>query len=745
MAEVVVAVKSVDRGSQNIQSFGDKLGKLGMSALGINSAMQVASAAMNAFTGTVQGAWRALGEGAALTTAQGNFDRLAESIGTTSDALRNDLTAATQGMVSQAQLMASASELMALGLTRTHDQTVRLGSVAGQLGWNMQHLILELNNMSGLRLDALGLELDKVKAKAKEFEAAGMSAKEAYAEAVITMGEQKLDIIQLSDAEKAMRQLTTAAEDAGNAFKIAFAQGLTGDMQDIAGGAMAMGDSWKYAAEWAGQYAASISGFLLRGVTASGMRAEMDDLREAYLAAGGSMAEFEERYKGIFNLSNRMPVELLAAVIQQLEADIAALKDAAAYANPELRQMEQWGGIPKEKIRSVTEWTDEAKKAAIAAGELADFNISGVEGATQSGIWAVAGAHIQGILDAAEAEAAEAADKIAQEHIEAAKVIQEAYTEAARQASSAFMAALEPGAMPDFGNVDAMRQSAFDMAGAFGLSVPVLANMGVQMGVIDEKTAEAASKAGIFQLALQNLFGQLAAGNLDVSGFIDAYDALISDLQSKSLVEIQVELKQVENPARDSWAWLPAEERVQEVEVGVKFTPEQSALQTALGLIDGIPDNNEKLITFGAEYTAVTDATDTIQTAITAIDATVAYVPDTKLVNDANVLIDQSHLTVIVDYVTSGTPEIPHRAGGGPVSEGSPYWVGEVGPELFVPWTAGTIIPNGRLRGASDGGGSFTMTVNFNGPVGDPNAVAGSVRNALDEFYNDIRRVGVKW
>lgn len=189
MAEVVVAVKSVDRGSQNIQSFGDKLGKLGMSALGINSAMQVASAAMNAFTGTVQGAWRALGEGAALTTAQGNFDRLAESIGTTSDALRNDLTAATQGMVSQAQLMASASELMALGLTRTHDQTVRLGSVAGQLGWNMQHLILELNNMSGLRLDALGLELDKVKAKAKEFEAAGMSAKEAYAEAVITMGE----------------------------------------------------------------------------------------------------------------------------------------------------------------------------------------------------------------------------------------------------------------------------------------------------------------------------------------------------------------------------------------------------------------------------------------------------------------------------------------------------------------------------------------------------------------------------
>jgi len=681
----------------------------------------------------------------ALTTAQGNFDRLAESIGTTSDALRNDLTAATQGMVSQAQLMASASELMALGLTRTHDQTVRLGSVAGQLGWNMQHLILELNNMSGLRLDALGLELDKVKAKAKEFEAAGMSAKEAYAEAVITMGEQKLDIIQLSDAEKAMRQLTTAAEDAGNAFKIAFAQGLADDMQDLAGGAMAMGDSWEYAAEAAGKYAAIIAGLAVNALVQGGMAMQLTELRNSYQALGGDVDSFNEKYRSAFNQRNYMSIEMLAAVIQEMEADIAALGDAAAYANPELRQMEQWGGIPKEKIRSVTEWTDEAKKAAIAAGELADFNISGVEGATQSGIWAVAGAHIQGILDAAEAEAAEAADKIAQEHIEAAKVIQEAYTEAARQASSAFMAALEPGAMPDFGNVDAMRQSAFDMAGAFGLSVPILADMGVQMGVIDEKTAEAAAKAGIFQLALQNLFGQLAAGNLDVSGFIDAYDALISDLQSKSLVEIQVELKQVENPARDSWAWLPAEERVQEVEVGVKFTPEQSALQTALGLIDGIPDNNEKLITFGAEYTAVTDATDTIQTAITAIDATVAYVPDTKLVDDATALIDQSHITVIVDYVTSGTPEIPHRAGGGPVSEGSPYWVGEVGPELFVPWTAGTIIPHGRSGGGKSGDTTINLNVNFSGQVADPRRVVSSIKQGLSDFYADLLQEGVNW
>lgn len=49
------------------------------------------------------------------------------------------------------------------------------------------------------------------------------------------------------------------------------------------------------------------------------------------------------------------------------------------------------------------------------------------------------------------------------------------------------------------------------------------------------------------------------------------------------------------------------------------------------------------------------------------------------------------------------------RASGGPVADGSPYVVGEQGPELFVPNQSGTIIPNNKM-----GGG----TVNFNVSVG---------------------------
>jgi hypothetical protein len=41
------------------------------------------------------------------------------------------------------------------------------------------------------------------------------------------------------------------------------------------------------------------------------------------------------------------------------------------------------------------------------------------------------------------------------------------------------------------------------------------------------------------------------------------------------------------------------------------------------------------------------------------------------------------------------------RANGGPVSGGTPYMVGERGPELFVPRSSGTIVPNDKMMGGS--------------------------------------------
>lgn len=58
---------------------------------------------------------------------------------------------------------------------------------------------------------------------------------------------------------------------------------------------------------------------------------------------------------------------------------------------------------------------------------------------------------------------------------------------------------------------------------------------------------------------------------------------------------------------------------------------------------------------------------------------------------------------------------IQPRAMGGPVSSGSPYIVGERGPELFVPGRSGTIVPNDQMGGSKVEVGSINISVENTG------------------------------
>lgn len=62
---------------------------------------------------------------------------------------------------------------------------------------------------------------------------------------------------------------------------------------------------------------------------------------------------------------------------------------------------------------------------------------------------------------------------------------------------------------------------------------------------------------------------------------------------------------------------------------------------------------------------------------------------------------------------------IAGRAGGGPVTAGSPFLVGEMGPEIFVPRQSGTIVPNGA--------GGATFNINITGSQQDAQAIAAAV------------------
>ena len=81
--------------------------------------------------------------------------------------------------------------------------------------------------------------------------------------------------------------------------------------------------------------------------------------------------------------------------------------------------------------------------------------------------------------------------------------------------------------------------------------------------------------------------------------------------------------------------------------------------------------------------------------------------------------------------VALGAPPLPGMAMGGPVSAGSPYVVGEKGPELFIPNSSGSIIANNRMN--SNGGSATGVTVNYN-------IAAGVSRSELVPILEQERR-----
>lgn len=81
---------------------------------------------------------------------------------------------------------------------------------------------------------------------------------------------------------------------------------------------------------------------------------------------------------------------------------------------------------------------------------------------------------------------------------------------------------------------------------------------------------------------------------------------------------------------------------------------------------------------------------------------------------------------------------LPGRATGGPVSPGQAYLVGERGPELFVPTSAGSVASNGALNTASR---NVNVSIQLNSGGSDAPAamqrssrqVASAVRRALSQ------------
>lgn len=112
----------------------------------------------------------------------------------------------------------------------------------------------------------------------------------------------------------------------------------------------------------------------------------------------------------------------------------------------------------------------------------------------------------------------------------------------------------------------------------------------------------------------------------------------------------------------------------------------------------------------------------------------------TFILNSKNANPLAGELTVAksaVDNVTDPTIHIQGKATGGPVNQGTPYLIGERGPELFVPSTSGTIVPNHNLStsdtstATSVDTGNKTYNFNINLPSANTPEVIGAIKNMI--------------
>ena len=198
----IQGVKSAgEESSGAVDSFGSSLtGLAGKAALVAGVVASVGVALKEVYEGAR--------EGAELDYARDKFDALAESIGSTSTALLVDLRDATSGLVSDAELIEGAGQMMALGLAKTHDEVVRLATVAGELDMNMNQLVLTLTNQTTMRFDTLGVSVAGFDEKLQALKNTGMDVQEAFTEAF------------LQQAEEQISRIGSVAESAVGGFKM---------------------------------------------------------------------------------------------------------------------------------------------------------------------------------------------------------------------------------------------------------------------------------------------------------------------------------------------------------------------------------------------------------------------------------------------------------------------------------------------------------------------------------------------
>lgn len=241
-------------------------------------------------------------QGAELEYTADKFDRLADSIGTTADVLLTELRDATKGTRSDMELMASATDFVALGFAKTKDEAVRLATVAGALNMNMNQLVLTLANQTTMRFDQLGVAVEGFDERLQALKATGMDTNAAFKEAFLQQAEAQIGKVGNAADSTAgdFMRLEAALKNLVNAVKTELSEGLAPAIKESA-------DLFTLYAERIAQEQA------------------FDALQSKLKKAGISVQEFNKRFYDTQNLANWVvDIEGYNALLEDMQSALDA-------------------------------------------------------------------------------------------------------------------------------------------------------------------------------------------------------------------------------------------------------------------------------------------------------------------------------------------------------------------------------------------------------------------------------------
>lgn len=557
-------------------------GRVGQSAAAIGASLAVAGVAFAGLAKGAEAAWDQIDRGADLALQKSQFDALAESIGTTADVLENDLNSAMNGLVSNADQIAGASQLISLGLAKTHEEAVALSEVSGKLNWDMQVLGLTIANQSTARLDSLGLSIESVKSKIDGLTASGMSADDAFKWAIIEAGREKIGI--LGDVSETTAGKIQQLEASGQNLKDTFSE-LSFTLFEAAGGVEAVGNAADNISVL-GDALAKIERYKEAGL----------DIQKLMIAlAGGDWERVGQEVKSLdtqvqlgeiswnewaFAVNNGVYTTgqlsyALGSVDEAMFAQARRVTDAR-------QEMEAYG--------------ETAYTAALAQQAMADVDLDALN--QQIEFQNAAAEAVQRYADAVAALTAQGGDYFTQ------------------------FAELDPAQPYDFA------QALYDAADAAGAGIGPLSELGVAYGLFPESVAEAATAAAQTQTIIDNLAGAAAEGKIPWDDYATAVQTALDALNEVPDADRGVPLPFVGERQRDLADFeldgtVPQLEPVQ-LEVQLHTEAIEEAVAVARGIVDGFTDPAE------AYEAVMTLDIDDVTTKAGLVKTLMGEIPDTK-------------------------------------------------------------------------------------------------------------------